>query len=167
MQCRYQLRSYYQIGPCASSISTIPRDQKRPEELPPKWHSTPHQLCARSYIAKIATLSNEPIQACRVAQESESLLKKAMIRENMSPCAVLFMLKQEGSTWICVDGQAINQIVVKYPFPIPWTTCWMCCMVLMYSKYQFEWLPSGMKITVAASVAAHSQNATQQRTSAI
>jgi hypothetical protein len=62
-----------------------------------------------------------PTKREELNKKVQELLQKGLIRENLSPCAILVVLalKKDGEWWMFIDYRAINKITINYRFPFP------------------------------------------------
>lgn len=86
------------------------------------WHSIYHGLDLWHYFTKPSHHHVNPTEHTELKCQVDDLLSKGFIQESLSPCAVpaLLLPKKDNSWHMCIDCRAINCIMVKYRFPMPW-----------------------------------------------
>jgi hypothetical protein len=65
-----------------------------------------------------------------VKNQVQEFLDKGLVRESLSPCAVPIVLspKKDGGWRMCTKSRAINNIAIKYRFPLPRMDDLMDCL---------------------------------------
>ncbi|XP_074298776.1 uncharacterized protein LOC141629708 [Silene latifolia] len=112
----------------ASEVEEVLAQGKRayvlelPYELPP-LRGIEHRID----LIPGAALPNKPAYRCNPEEAKElqrqvqELIDRGYVQESLSPCAVpaLLVPKKEGTWRMCIDSRAVNNITIKYRFPMP------------------------------------------------
>jgi hypothetical protein len=97
-----------------------------PKELPPGLppiRGIEHRidLIPVTQLPNRAMYRNNPNETKEIQRQVQALLDKGYICECLNPCSVPVLLvpKKDGTCRMCVDCHAINNITIRYRYPIP------------------------------------------------
>jgi hypothetical protein len=93
-----------------------------PAGLPP-LRGIEHQidLIPSASLLNRAPYRTNPEETKEIQHQVQELLDKGYVRESLSPWDVPLIVvpKKDGSWHMCVDCRAINNITIRYRYPIP------------------------------------------------
>jgi hypothetical protein len=97
-----------------------------PAEIPPglpRLRGIEHQidLIPGASLPNRATYRTNPEETKEIQRQVQELLDNGYVRDSLSPCVVpVILVPKKNGTWrMCVDCRAINNITIRYCFPIP------------------------------------------------
>jgi hypothetical protein len=97
-----------------------------PAEIPPglpTLRGIEHQidLILGASLPNRAAYRTNPEEMKEIQRQMQELLDNWYVRERLSPCVVpVILVPKKNGTWrMCVDCRAINNITIRYCFPIP------------------------------------------------
>jgi hypothetical protein len=126
--CRQVLFSFENITtPLPRAITNLLQDFKDffPAEIPPglpPLKGIEHQIdliLGASLPNRVAYRTN-PEEMKEIQRQLQELLDNGYVRDSLSPCVIAAILvpKKNGTWRMCVDCRAINNITIRYRFPI-------------------------------------------------
>lgn len=71
-----------------------------------------------------------PIENEEIKKQVQELLDKGLVRKSLIPCGVPTVLsqKKDGGLRMCTDSREINNITIRYKFPLPRIRDLMDCL---------------------------------------
>jgi len=110
-----------EIRELLTKYEDIISDNIVPEGLPPIRSINHHMdLILGASLPNKAAHGMTPAENEELNRQIQELLRKGLIRESSSPCAVPTILapKKDGEWRMCINSREINKTTVKYRFPL-------------------------------------------------